>query len=334
MLPLPDFFNPESLDKVWRVPYEERARQAQDWARLHAIKPAADDKTITWLMLVDIQNTFCLPEFELYVAGRSGTAAVDDNRRLCAFIYNNLDKITNITATMDTHQAMQVFHAIFLVDEEGKHPAPYSAITTEDIRTNRWRFNPNLAGHFGISPAYGQERLLYYTTLLETQGKYALTIWPYHAMLGGIGHALVSSIEEAVFFHSVARFSQPHFEVKGNRPFTEHYSVIGPEVDRGPQDEILGEHNDKILAMLKKVDRLVIAGQAKSHCVAYTIADLLDDLAKVDPTLANKIYLLDDCTSPIVVPGADYTAEADKAFKHFEQAGMHIVKSTDKFLND
>ena len=32
-------------------------------------------------------------------------------------------------------------------------------------------------------------------------GKYELTVWPFHALLGGIGHALVSAVEEAIFFH-------------------------------------------------------------------------------------------------------------------------------------
>lgn len=332
MLPLPDFFDPDKLDQVWRVPYEERAKQAQDWARRYGLLPASVDRTTTWLMLIDVQNTFCLPEFELYVAGRSGRGAVDDNRRLCAFIYRNLDKITQVTATLDTHQTMQVFHAIFLVNEQGEHPSPYSVITASEVRNGKWRFNPALAGHFGITPEYGQERLLHYTSTLEAHGKYALTIWPYHAMLGGIGHALVSSVEEAIFFHSIARLSQPYFEVKGDRPFTEHYSVIGPEVDRGPQGELLGQHNDKFVSMLKQVDRLVIAGQAKSHCVAWTIADLLEDLNREDPSLANKIYLLEDCTSPVVVPGADFTEAADEAFARFGQAGMHIVRSSDDFL--
>jgi nicotinamidase-related amidase len=283
-------------------------------------------------MLVDVQNTFCLPGFELYVAGRSGTGAVDDNRRLCEFIYRNLGVITQITATMDTHQAMQIFHAIFLIDENGEHPAPYTNVSADDVRTGKWKFNPALASHFGISAEEGQARLNHYTTVLEEEGKYALTIWPYHAMLGGLGHALVSSVEEALFFHSVARLSPPHFEIKGDRSFTEHYSVIGPEVEKGPRGEILGEHNNKFVEMLKDVDRLVIAGQAKSHCVAWTIADLLSDLQKEDPALAQKIYLLEDCTSPVVVPGADFTEQADAAFTRFADAGMHLVKSTEDFL--
>ena len=334
ILPIPDFFDPDKLDQVWRVPYEERAKDAKTWALQHGLQPASADKTKTWLMLVDVQNTFCIPDFELYVAGRSGIGAVDDNRRLCEFIYRNLEIITQITATMDTHHAMQIFHAIFLVDENGEHPAPYTNVSAEDVRAGKWKFNPTLASHFGITSAEGQERLKHYTATLEAKGKYALTIWPYHSMLGGIGHALVSSVEEALFFHSIARLSPPDFEVKGDRSFTEHYSVIGPEVEKGPQGEVLGEHNNKFVEKLKDMDRLVIAGQAKSHCVAFTIADLLSDLQKEDPVLAQKIYLLEDCTSPVVVPGADYTEQADEAFARFSQAGMHLVKSTDDFLID
>jgi nicotinamidase-related amidase len=331
-LAIPEFFDSGKLDQVWRVPYEERAKDAKDWALQHGLQPASADQTKTWLMLVDVQNTFCIPGFELYVAGRSGRGAVDDNRRLCEFIYHNLDVITQITATMDTHQAMQIFHAIFLVDEQGEHPAPYTNVSAEDVRKGKWKFNPALASRFGITPEEGQGRLEYYTTTLGKSGKYDLTIWPYHAMLGGIGHALVSAVEEALFFHSIARLSPPDFEVKGDRSFTEHYSVIGPEVEKGPKGEILGEHNSKFVEMLKDVDRLVIAGQAKSHCVAWTIADLLGDLRKEDPALAKKIYLLEDCTSPVVVPGADYTEQADAAFARFAEAGMHLVKSTDNFL--
>ena len=81
--------------------------------------------------------------------------------------------------------------------------------------------------------------------------------------------------------------------------------------------------------MLKDVDRLLIAGQAKSHCVAWTIADLLDDLRKEDPVLAQKIYLLEDCTSPVVTPVVDYTDAANDAFARFAEVGMHLVRSTD-----
>ena len=40
-LPVPDFYRPDRVGEVWRVPYEERARDARAWAEQHAIRPAA-----------------------------------------------------------------------------------------------------------------------------------------------------------------------------------------------------------------------------------------------------------------------------------------------------
>ncbi len=330
-LPIPTFFDRSHVGEIWKVDYESRARDARDWAIQHDLKPASASEKKIWLMLVDVQNTFCLPNFELFVAGRSGRGAVDDNVRLCEFIYRNLGSITQITATLDTHFSQQIFHALFFVDKDGNHPAPYTVIQAEQLQRGEWTFNPALAPQYNITPEYGQTMMVHYAETLRKRGKYALTIWPYHAMLGGIGHALVPSVEEAVFFHSVARLSQPKYEIKGDEPFTEHYSVIGPDVTKGPKGETLGRHNPAFINELKKVDALIITGQAKSHCVAWTISDLLDDIRQADEKLAQKVYLLDDCSSPVVVPGADFTDQADEAFELFADAGMHLIKSDQPF---
>jgi nicotinamidase-related amidase len=331
-LPVPDFFDGRKVGEVWRIPYEERAAQARDWAKQHSLRPASADSTRTWLMLIDVQNTFCIPGFELFVGGRSGTGAVEDNGRLCEYIYRHLGNITEITATMDTHMTMQVFHAIFFIDPDGNHPVPYTDIHISELRDGKWAFNPALATQFDIAPEYGQQLVLHYAEQLDKSDKYALTIWPYHAMLGGIGHALVSSVAEALFFHSVARLAQTDIVTKGDTPFTENYSVVGPEVLTGPMGELLGKHDQSFIQKLQDCDRLIIAGQAKSHCVAWTVSDLLEDIAMVDLDLAKKVYLLEDCSSPVVVPGVvDHTDAADAAYERFAKAGMHIVKSTDDF---
>jgi nicotinamidase-related amidase len=64
--------------------------------------------------------------------------------------------------------------------------------------------------------------------------------------------------------------------------------------------------------------------------VAWTIADLLTEIQQQDASLAKKVYLLEDCTSPVVVPGVvDYSEQADEAFRRFAAAGMNLVKSTE-----
>jgi nicotinamidase-related amidase len=329
-LPLPSHFNPDKVGEVWRVFYQERAEEAEKWAREHDIQPAAQDRFTICLMAVDVQNAFCIPGFELFVGGRSGTGAVGDSRRLCEFIYRNLDVITQIAPTMDTHQVMQIFHTAFWIGDKGEHPAPFTLISEEDVKRGRWKFNPALCHSLGMDQDYVQHHLLNYTRALKEGGKYDLTIWPYHVMSGSIGHALVAALEEAIFFHSIARYSQPSIQVKGRNPLTEHYSVLGPEMLEGPDGGAIAQRNIDFVEWLLEFDALIIAGQAKSHCVAWTIDDLLADISLRDVKLSERIYLLEDCTSPVVIPGAmDYTDEADLAFQRFADAGMHIVRSTD-----
>ena len=333
-LPIPSHFNPQSVGEVWKVPYEARAQDAEKWAQQHNLQRASRDKLKISLLLVDVQNTFCIPDFELYVGGTSGTGAVDDNRRLCDFIYRNLDVITEICPTMDTHQFVQIFHSIFLVNDKGEHPAPFTLITPQDIEEGVWRFNPELSSSLQIDEAYGQEFLLYYTRQLKKGGKYDLTIWPYHAMLGGIGHALVSAVEEAIFFHSAARLSQPDFQVSGSNPFTESYSALSPEVLAGPRGEKIEDKNVKFTRKLLDFDAVIIAGQAKSHCVAWTIDDLLNEIIGSDKKLTEKVYLLEDCTSAVVIPGViDYSEQANAAFQKFADAGMRLVRSSDPIVS-
>jgi nicotinamidase-related amidase len=332
-LPLPAHFDPARVGEIWRVLYEERAREAAAWARQHGLQPASSDPVRIALMLVDLQNTFCIPGFELFVGGRSGMGAVEDNRRLCLFIYSNLRLITQICPTMDTHQAFQIFHSIFLVNDRGEHPQPFTLVTEDDIVKGLWKFNPALAPSLGLREEFGQNYLRHYTRTLKAGGKYDLTIWPYHAMLGGVGHALVPAIEEAIFFHSIARYSQPDFQVKGDNPLTENYSVLRPEVLNDATGAQIAEKNTRFIKKLLEFDAVIIAGQAKSHCVAWTIEDLLSETLAVDRKLAEKVYLLEDCSSPVVVPGVvDYTDQADAAFRKFAEAGMHLVRSTEPIV--
>jgi nicotinamidase-related amidase len=328
-LPLPAHYEPSRVGEVWRVPYEDRAREAAAWAAKHGLAPAAHDTFRLCLLAVDVQNTFCIPGFELFVAGRSGNGAVDDNRRLCEFVYRNLGEITQILPSLDTHRAMQIFHAVWLVDDDGRHPDPHTLVSAEDVAAGRWRVNDAVAEALGIDPDYAARQLAHYTRRLSEGRKYDLTVWPYHAMLGGIGHALVPALEEAIFFHGLARYSNPEFQVKGDNPLTEHYSMLGPEVTEGPDGDRLGDRNTALVEKLLTFDAVIVAGQAKSHCLAWTIDDLLEH-EQVRERLAQRTYLLEDCTSAVVVPGVvDYTDEADAAFQRYAECGMHVVRSTD-----
>ncbi|WP_416675347.1 isochorismatase [Egbenema bharatensis] len=333
-LPIPKHFKPETVGEVWRVPYQVRATEAKAWANTHHLSAAAIDRTRICLLAIDVQNTFCIPEFELFVGGRSGMGAVEDNVRLCEFIYRYLDRITQIALTMDTHSATQIFHSVFWVNPAGEHPPAMTMITLEDVEKGTWTVNPAVAAVLGQSGEALQDYARHYVRKLSYDSKFPLTIWPYHSMLGGIGHAIVSAVEEACFFHNIARQSQTLFEIKGGNPLTENYSVLKPEVLEDQHQQPIAHRNTAFLQTLLNFDAVVIAGQAKSHCVAWTIDDLLAEIQATDPALAQKVYLLEDCSSPVVVPDVvDFTDSAEAAFQRFAEAGMHVVQSTDPIEN-
>ena len=88
----------------------------------------------------------------------------------------------------------------------------------------------------------------------------------------------------------------------------------------------IASHDHAFVEHLVPCDAIVVAGQAKSHCVAWTVEDLI----AAAPELAKRLYLLEDCSSPVVVPGVvDYTDDAEHAYAHFAEVGGHVVRSTE-----
>jgi len=322
---IPKHYDASKADQVYKIDYQNLAIDAMAYKATNAISDAATDKFKIALMPIDVQNTFCIPGFELFVGG-----APEDNKRLAEFIYANMGRITKIFPTMDTHKAMQIFHPIFFLDTNGNHISTSIMITSNDLITGKYSINPGVAASLGVSYTVLKKHSIHYAQSLEKKNKDQLMVWPYHAMLGGIGHALVAIIEEAIFFHTMARNSESGTEIKGGNPLTENYSVLSPEVLDTFDGSAIAHRNANFIQKLLDYDMLIIAGQAKSHCVAWSIEDLLTDIMAKDPSLAKKVYLMEDCTSPVIIPGViDFTDQANAAFERFRAAGMHLVKSTD-----
>jgi nicotinamidase-related amidase len=336
-LPLPSFFDSKNAAQwSYRPDPALLLGKAEDWAQQFHIKSQASDKTKIHLLLIDVQKDFCFPDGSLYVGGRSGKGAVEDSDRISRFIYRNLDRITEITTTLDTHFAYQIFSPTFWLTRDGHHPSPFRFVTSDEIAAGDLRPNPRVAALY-TSGNYSWllQYVLHYCKQLEKAGKYQLYLWPYHCLLGSDGHALVPIIHEARLFHSFVRGSQSDSEVKGGSPFTENYSVLSPEVLVTHDGRSVGQRNTEFLKKLLESDAVVIAGQAASHCVKSSIDDLLDQIVTQDPKLASKVYIMTDCMSSVAVPdgkggfAADFTDQAQKAFDRFANAGMHLVRSVD-----
>lgn len=337
-LPLPPHYDKaKAEDWAWIVQYNTLDKLAEAWAKTHNIQHASLDKVKMCLLSIDPQCTFSFPQFELFVAGKSGRGAIDDAIRLSEFIYRNLPHITQMANTLDTHWMMQIFHPSFFINSKGEHPPGGTLITTAMLEDGTWEVNPavvySLAREGKVNYNSLKKHVEFYVKSLV--GRFDFIVWPYHAIFGGFGHAVVPLIHEAQWFWQNARKNDIILETKGSLPLSENYSVLRPELLQGASGEPIGHRNADFFNMLISYDMLVIAGQAKSHCMAWSISDLLDMIDSPqyggDPSLAKKIYLLEDCTSNVVIPaaGLDFSPKGDAAFESFRKRGVNIVKSTD-----
>jgi hypothetical protein len=96
---VPGHVDSRRVDEVRRVPYEQRAREARQWAVQHRLTLTADVSFPVCLLAADVQNTFRTPGDELSVAQCSGRSAVDDNSRRIEFIYRNLGTTSTLIRT-------------------------------------------------------------------------------------------------------------------------------------------------------------------------------------------------------------------------------------------
>jgi nicotinamidase-related amidase len=275
-----------------------------------AIAPASGDSRNVHLLIVDMQVDFCHEDGALFVPG-----AREDIERLARFIFRYGDAITNITCTLDSHLPFQVFHPAWWVDSDGEHPSPLTTITAADVEAGRWR--PV------VMPAFSRE----YVRILEEQSKKKLTVWPYHVLIGGLGNALDPMLWSVVMWHSLARKSQPAWLVKGRVPQSEHYSAIQPEVPVPSHPQ--GTKHEPFLRDLDEADILIIAGEAQSHCVLETLEDIVAHYRN-QPEQLEKIYVLEDCMSPVAHPTIDFEAISREFFAKWAGLGVNFVRSTDE----
>lgn len=271
-------------------------------ANAEQLLPAVDDLHSALLILIDFQQDF-MPGGSLGVPG-----ADEDVKRITKWMYDNMQKITQTVISIDTHNPFQIFHPCWWEDQSGKNPDPFTAITVADLDSGKYRAV--------IRPNHSRA----YVEALGKSNKKALVIWPYHCLQGTQGAALDPQISSMVYFHSVARKVKAVRIVKGFDPDTEMYGIIKPEWD--PKSFI----NLELLNKLEKFDRIVIAGEAKSHCVLESIAQMLE-FYKAKPEITKRMFILEDCMSSI--PGCEVNTEA--AFKEFKSKYHVNLVSTGGF---
>ena len=239
------------------------------------------------LLIIDPQIDFCCPvRGSLFVPG-----AEHDMQRLGRMIQRHTGEIDAIHVTLDTHHTLDIAHPMFWVDASGKHPDPFTLISVADAESGRWTATDPKA----------QSRAFEYVRALERGGRYTLCIWPYHCLIGSEGHAVKPALFETLRLWE-DRYSVVNYIAKGANIFTEHYSAIRAEVP-DPEDPAT-QVNYPLIEALRNSERILVAGEAGSHCVANTVRDLVEHLGEG----ATRLTLLTDAMSS--VPGFEPVQEA------------------------
>ncbi|MGL5786865.1 MAG: hypothetical protein ACRCX4_08625 [Bacteroidales bacterium] len=254
------------------------------------------------LFVVDMQNDFCLPTGKLSVPN-----AMTDVERLATFIKRKGNSLDAIILTQDSHQVNDIAHACFWTDQKGESPAPFTLISSEDVKNKIWASK---------NPEH-QEWAQYYIDALEKEGNFVHVIWPEHCITGSKGEAIVDELMSAV--EEWARGGH-YFELfrKGEYPYTEHFGALRANIIVESEK---GTHlNQELIERLKAFDVIYVAGEAKSHCVATTLKQMLEING-----LATKIVILEDCMSDV----AGFEGHATPVLNDAVKQGARIAKSVE-----
>jgi len=259
------------------------------------------DKKIT-LLIIDAQFDFCDPQGALYVPG-----AEQDIERLVRLIRRATDRIGHVVATLDTHPVLDIAHPSFWKNATGQSPPPFTAISSADIEKGTW------------VPRFEADYVSHYVHTLEAQGEFQHFIWPEHCLAGTRGAALIDPLAKALqeWSHRTQRNYQT--VIKGEHPLAEHFGVFRAQipVPGSPETDL----NQPLLDQLAQNDEIWIAGEARSHCVATSLRQIM----KYAPALIPKVVLLTDCMSDVT--GLGYLA--DPIYAEAREAGVRFILSTE-----
>lgn len=257
-------------------------------------------------LIIDAQYDFCHPEGALFVPG-----APQDMQRLKKLILANISSINHICVTLDTHPVNDISHPSFWTNREGKFPNPFTQITADEINEGAW------------TPRYHQAEAVRYVQALEAQGEFPHFIWPQHCLAGSKGAALHSDVMEAVQVWAVQTGKNYVALIKGTHPLTEHFGIFQAQIpiEGAPETQL----NRSLIDTLSAFDHIYLAGEARSHCVATSLKQILVHA----PDLAKKMVIIEDCMSDVT--GMGYLGEP--IYTEARQKGLSFAKAADLFFD-
>lgn len=274
-----------------------------DMAMKEDVPSAGRDIVKTLMLVID-------PQFDFEDNGTLAVpGAAEDFKRLLRFAYKNLDKITQFMISLDTHFFFHVFSGCCWKDKDGNFVKPYTEITKAAYDAGEYY------------PVMYPDVFRDYLPGLESNSKKKLMIWTLHCLEYTKGWLPEQELVKMMYFHEAARRVRPYGVQKGKSPFSEMYGIFKEEYAKGGASKV----NVELTKKIADFDRILIAGQAKSHCVLESLKQFLEVYSD-KPEITSKVYFLMDCCSCIPGTEADTEAELNRLQKQYN---INLVNSTD-----
>ena len=233
------------------------------------------------LLVIDPQNDF----MDVAGAALPVPGANADMDRLANWLHGHGDAVQTITLTLDSHASVGVERTSFWQQADGSPVAAFTLVTAADVAAGRYL--PRQAANLPEVTAY--------LTALEASGQRQLVVWPVHCVLGTWGHNIHPGLSDAIAHWEQHTGRICEKVLKGLNPMTEQYSAFRAEVPRA--DDARTRLNQSLMDRLAAGQgRLLVAGEALSHCVAASVQDMMDALPA---TRLLQTVLLTDCMSPV-----------------------------------
>lgn len=267
----------------------------------------------TQLLIIDAQNDFCDYSTEAYVPALPVPGAYQDCLRLAQLINQAGITIDGVIATIDTHHMIDLAHNTSWLTEHDVAPPPCSLVTAADFIAGRYRL-----AAAQVTPEQNDYVLNYLQQLEQMQRPFIL--WPPHCLIGTPGHNLNAELAQTLSDWETRTSTPVTFMQKGENIWTESFSALKAVIP-DPADQAT-DLNRAVLEMLARSDRLLIAGQASSHCVKETINDILQFGAA---ELKHKLVILTDCMSPV----SGFEAAVEQFFTELRLQGIRLATSAE-----
>lgn len=256
------------------------------------------------LMITDPQNDFCSPKGSLYVDGADA-----DMERLARHIEAKGDIYTDILISLDSHDAVAIFHPKYWVGEDGCNPAPYTTITPADYRAGKWR----------SASAENEQYSAHLFDMLDWKKIDYLMVWPEHCVVSTWGHSIYEPLLDSLATWRERTGQAVRYIFKGENPYTDQFSVF-EGVDDSWGDM---EFNKDLFRRFSAAESITFTGEALSHCVAASITSYMQRAVTYGKLRDQKKRLLVDCSSPV----AGFSRAASE--ENIARLGVALMKSTD-----